>query len=199
MNNIGMKLGNLGVRGLLTLFVITFFTLSYSQTKRGLIVAIGEYPTETKWRPINSVNDVPLVRSALQKQGFQSNEITVLINEKATKKAIVKAIEDLASASQIGDIVVLHFSSHGQQVEDQNGDELDGYDEAIVAYGAPAEYKADYDFSDHLIDDELEALLNKLRLKVGPSGDVLVFVEAIQIIIFDGVLEIVVNGKHFNV
>ncbi len=178
MNNVRMILRNLGIRGLLALFFITLVTLSYSQTKRGLIVAIGEYPKETKWSPINSVNDVPLIRSALQKQGFLSSDITVLINEEATKKAIVKAIEDLASASKMGDIIVLHFSSHGQQVEDQNGDELDGYDEAIVAYGAPAYYKADYDFSDHLIDDELEALLYMLRLKLGRSGDVLVFVDA---------------------
>lgn len=152
--------------------------LSYSQTKRGLIIAIGDYPENTEWRDISSANDVPLIRSAMQKQGFQSENINVLLNEQATKDKIVGAINDLISRSKTGDIVILHFSSHGQQIEDDNGDELDGYDEAIVAYGAPAKYTPDYDFSQHLRDDELEILLQNLRLKVGPTGDVIVFVDA---------------------
>lgn len=159
------------------LFLLVSFN-GFTQTKRGLIVAIGEYPEETKWRPINSVNDIPLVRSALQKQGFNSENIHVLKNEEATKQNIVNGIEDLIKATRSGDIVVLHFSSHGQQVEDLSGDELDGYDEAIVAYGAPAFYKEDYDFSQHLLDDELERLLEALQLKVGPTGDVIVFADA---------------------
>lgn len=150
---------------------------SYAQTKRGLIVAIGDY-TGTEWRQISSANDIPLIRSALQKQGFQSNNIQILQDSAATKSNIVKSFEDLIDQSSKGDIVVVHFSSHGQQVEDDNNDELDGYDEAIVAYGAPAKYKEGYDFSKHLRDDELEVLLNRLRAKVGPAGDVMVLVDA---------------------
>ena len=35
-----------------------------------------------------------------------------------------------------GDIVYLHFSCHGQPVEDLDGDEKDGWDESIVPYDA---------------------------------------------------------------
>ena len=134
--------------------------------------------TPPDWRDISSVNDIPLVRSALIKQGFQSKDIGVLKNEEATKAGIVKAIKDLTASCKKGDVVILHFSSHGQQIEDDNGDEVDGYDEAIVPYGAPPSYKDGYDFSQHLRDDELESLLFDLRLKIGPTGDVIVFADA---------------------
>jgi hypothetical protein len=114
----------------------------------------------------------------LVKQGFQSSNIAILQDAAATKEAIVQSIETLIKTSNKGDIVVIHFSSHGQQIEDDNGDELDGYDEAIVAYGAPAYYEEDYDFSQHLRDDELEVLLERLRHKVGRDGDVIVFADA---------------------
>ncbi|MBO6518191.1 MAG: caspase family protein [Bacteroidia bacterium] len=160
------------------LILILLTTVCFGQTKRALIVAIGDYPAETKWSAINSLNDVPLIRSALLKQDFKSENIAVLKNEEATKTSIVSSIETLIKTAEKGDIVVLHFSSHGQQVEDLSGDELDGYDEAIVAYGAPAFYSPDYDFSDHLLDDELDELLHRLRTKLGKSGDVIVFADA---------------------
>ncbi len=163
---------------LLTGVLVTSISVANAQTKRGLIVAIGDYPTDTKWRTINSANDIPLVRSALVKQGFQSSDIAIVQDKDATKEAIVNSIEALIKSSKKGDIVVIHFSAHGQQIEDDNGDELDGYDEAIVAYGAPAYYEEDYDFSQHLRDDELEVLLERLRHKIGPNGDVIVFADA---------------------
>ena len=95
---------------------------SVGQTKRGLIVAIGDYGPGSKWRPISSLNDAPLVRSAMQKQGFDAGNINVLKNESATKKNIIGALQDLAKNSKAGDIVIIHISSHGQQIEDDNGD-----------------------------------------------------------------------------
>jgi len=151
---------------------------SVGQTKRGLIVAIGDYGPGSKWRPISSLNDVPLVRSAMQKQGFDAGNINVLKNESATKKNIIGALQDFAKNSKAGDIVIIHFSSHGQQIEDDNGDELDGYDEAIVTYGAPTEFDPDYDFSCHIRDDELDILIKKIQAKVGKSGDVIVMADA---------------------
>ena len=56
-----------------------------AQTKRGLIVAIGDYPESGQspdWRDISSVNDIPLIRSALQKQGFKSDNISNIVRPK---------------------------------------------------------------------------------------------------------------------
>ncbi|MFT7592425.1 MAG: hypothetical protein ACI9UJ_002362 [bacterium] len=168
-------------KAFLLICLLALASFLQAQTKRGLIVAIGDYPetgSNPDWPDISSINDIPLIRSALQKQGFQSENINVIKNEEATKKGIVEAIRKLTSSCQKGDINILHFSSHGQQIEDDNKDEIDGYDEAIVPYGAPAEYKDGYDFSQHLRDDELESLLMELRLKAGPHGDVIMFADA---------------------
>ncbi len=169
---------NLYTKLALFLVLITSFIFTNAQTKRGFIVAIGDYPEDTDWRDISSENDIPLIRSALQKQGFTSDKIKVLKNAEATKENIVKGLTVLSKECTKGDIVVIHFSSHGQQIEDNNNDEIDGYDEAIVAYGAPAKYDPNYDFSKHLRDDELESLLQAIRFKIGPTGDLVVFADA---------------------
>ncbi|MCB9262303.1 MAG: caspase family protein [Flavobacteriales bacterium] len=168
------------------LVVFGLFLMGYlrtqAQVKRGFIVAIGDYPQTSAddrgWRDISSANDVPLIRTALQKQGFLAQNIDVLQDSLATKEAIVKGFEKLIASAKSGDVIFIHFSSHGQQVEDLNGDELDGFDEAIVAYGAPAFYEDDYDFSKHLLDDEIEVFVLRLRQKVGPKGDVIMLADA---------------------
>ena len=60
-------------------------------------------------------------------------QVTLLTNEKATLKAIRKAIfEDLPKETRPGDMVVLYFSCHGGRCPDTNGDETDGLDEYLV-------------------------------------------------------------------
>ncbi|MBI1307885.1 MAG: hypothetical protein GC181_14875 [Bacteroidetes bacterium] len=161
---------------LFSLILALLPVLSFAQQKRALIVAIGDYPPETKWRHISSLNDIPLVQSALKIQGF--NDFTILKNEQATKKGIVDAIRDLQNRAEKGDVLVLHFSSHGQRIADDNGDELDGYDEAIVTYNAHAFYSETYHGEEHLRDDEIEILIEGLRQKVGKDGDVLMIADA---------------------
>lgn len=155
------------------------FSLHVGAEKRALIVAIGSYPVNSGWNKINSENDVPIIKGALMNQGFNSINIDVLINEKATKEGIVKSLDKLISKSKYGDVVVFHFSGHGQQVTDLNGDEIDGKDEALVPYDAP---KTNFELASkakfHLIDDELSVFLNQLRRKVGSKGDVLFFIDA---------------------
>lgn len=51
-----------------------------------------------------------------------------------TKHNIQKKIETVLSFAQPGDAVVLHFSGHGTQIKDVNGDETDGLDEALYVY-----------------------------------------------------------------
>jgi hypothetical protein len=144
--------------------------------KHALIVAIGDYPEETDWTVINSANDIVLIKQALEKQGF--TRFIVIQDEEADKTGIIKAFAELKSGVEPGDIVAVHFSSHGQQIYDDNADEVDGKDEAIVAYGAPAYYDAGYKGENHLRDEELGALLDEIRLVSGPKGDVLVFLDA---------------------
>jgi hypothetical protein len=169
-------------RVIISLFLIFFICQAEAQTKRALIVAIGKYDfIKTKWKPINVDNDVVLVQETLKKQNFPAENITVLKDEAATKEAIIKALDQLAQQSGAGDIVVVHFSSHGQQLEDDGNDEMDKLDEVIVPYGAvytsnPVEfpkYAPGY-FRDDLFGEKVTAIRNKL----GSKGDLLVLLDA---------------------
>lgn len=148
----------------------------YIPVKRALIVAVGTYNDEENWSNLGSANDVELMKNALLKQDFK--DIRVLLNQEADKNGIIKAFQELTKNSNPDDVCVIHFSSHGQQVFDFDGDELDGLDESIVPYGAPATAAKGYKGEKHLKDDELGTLLNNLRAKLGPKGDVLVTVDA---------------------
>ena len=165
----------------LSCFVTRF---SYSQTKRALIVAIGNYPNPVKnrWKVIDSENDIPLIKNALViNQQFNENNIRVLVDSQATKKGIVDALDELIATSNKGDIVVIHFSSHGEQIEDDNNDEMDGLDETIVPYGAvfssdPEKFAQDT--SGYLRDDLFGEKATQLRNKLGRAGDLLVILDA---------------------
>lgn len=155
-----------------------------SPQKRALIVAIETYSPESGWRDISSGNDVPLMSRALIAQGFDAGSIRVLRDEEADKDGILRAFrETLIEPAQPGDIVVFHVSSHGQQITDDDpNEELDGYDEALVPYDAPASEREvegrDYRGEKHLRDDELADAITSLRRKVGPTGNVIVFLDS---------------------
>ena len=106
----------------------------------------------------------------LKSYGFKQNNIITLINQEATKRNIVKAFDLLTDRVKKGDRIYLHFSCHGQQVVDLNDDEPDGLDEAIIPYDAMRRFKSGvYEGENHLIDDEIEIYLDRLRTKTGAS------------------------------
>jgi len=158
------------------------FTFSglQAQNKRALVIAVGDYNyATTRWRPISSAQDVPLIKNALLTQGFKEADIRLLQDKDADKAGIVKAFDDLAANTNPGDVVFVHFSGHGQQIEDNDGDEIDGFDEALIPVNARQFFKKDvYEGENHLRDDEFGKLLNTVREKAGPKGNVMVVVDA---------------------
>jgi hypothetical protein len=171
---------NFTIRLLIALsFLIFSFLPVESQTKWALIIGIGAYPVESGWYTIHGDNDVPLISNALIQRGFNQNNIITLINEQATKKNILKKFDELKVKSHVNDIIYIHFSTHGQQVVDLDGDEEDGLDEAIIPYDACKTFVSGvYEGKNHLIDDELYKLLSALRRKIGKSGSILVVLDA---------------------
>lgn len=147
-------------------------------------MAVGEYPATSKIKPIASVNDVKYIKAALSRNGFEQKNIDTLINSKATKAAILNALEQLSVKVKKGDIVVVHFSCHGQQIRDQRTielgkDEDDGYDEAFLPYDALPKYNpTGYKGENHLRDDDLYPLLLNIRKKLGSEGSLLVLLDA---------------------
>lgn len=149
---------------------------SQAQQKYALIVAISDYPSESGWSTINSTNDLDLLQPEFERLGFHT---TILSDQEATKKNILKALTHLTKQIQSNNEVCLHFSCHGQQMEDTNEDETDGLDEALIPFDANLTYKKGiYEGKNHLCDDELESHLNVIRKKLGPNGSLIVTLDA---------------------
>jgi len=170
------------------LLILFFFELycsvSTAQAPRkiALIVAVGDYPVNSGWAKINSANDADLVREVLLRQGFKKSDITILRDQEATREGILLAMRKrLIEAAKPGDVLYFQFSGHGQQVADDNGipDELDGYDEALVPIDSPMKYGENGYTGQKLIrDEEIGALFQKARQRIGPKGNLLVILDA---------------------
>lgn len=160
---------------LILICTIGFFSVSNSQAKnRALLIGISQYSPDYNWTTISGTNDVDLIKGKLK--DFSIKELK---NEQATYKNIIKEFERLIQQSKPSDIVYIHFSGHGQPVEDYDGDEADGWDEAFVPYDAGEKYLAGkYEGDKHLIDDTLNGLLERLRLKLGSAGYLYVVIDA---------------------
>lgn len=98
-----------------------------------------------------------------EKYGF--NEIRMLNedpaepeNERPTKKNILEGMRWLVDDCMPGDALVLHYSGHGVQRKDKNGDELTGMDDALV----PLDFKK----KGLLVDDEI----NEIIVRKIPTG-----------------------------
>lgn len=132
--------------------------------------------TDYQWNNINGVEDVNLLSPTLKEQGFM---LTSVLDEQATFQNITTQLISFINKTKKGDVVYLHFSTHGQPVEDLDGDEEDGWDEAIVPIDAYKLYKkGQYEGKHHLLDDQLNKYVKKLREKIGPSGFLYVVIDA---------------------
>ena len=167
---------------LVLIFLLLFCVTSLkSQNKRAFLIGISEYTTlleksDNDWSNIHGANDVELLSQTLKKQNFSIRKLT---NKAATAKKIRNELASFISSCRPGDIVYLHFSCHGQPVEDLNGDEEDGWDEALIPVNAQKQFvKGKYEGQNHIIDDEINRYLRSIRTKVGAKGFVYVVIDA---------------------
>ncbi|GJN31669.1 hypothetical protein PR202_gn00032 [Eleusine coracana subsp. coracana] len=106
------------------------------------------------------LNDVRAMRHLLcHKFGFPSDAILELTagarceTEKEepwmapTRENLLRAMRWLVDGTSCGDSLVFHFSGHGTQKPDLNGDEVDGYNEALCPL--------DVEESGKILDDEI--------------------------------------------
>jgi len=121
-----------------------------------LLVGINDY------RQINDlsgcVNDITNIRDVLLKYfGFTVPDVRVLADSRATKKNIMDRLKWLVTGSKKGDTLIFHYSGHGTQIRDRDGDDLkDHKDEAICPW--------DTDWDGGLIlDDDLSNIFKNLQ------------------------------------
>ncbi|RNC86717.1 MAG: caspase family protein [Winogradskyella sp.] len=166
------------MKRIILLLLCLTFSLSTFAEKYGLIVAVGDYQPKTGWSKISSVNDVPLIKGALLKHDFKDENIIILKDAEATRLGILNAFEALQEKLKPGDIVVIHYSGHGQQIFDNNGDEIDDKDEALVPYDALVRYTSNYKGENHIRDDELGNIIANYRNAIGKDGQLLMLLDS---------------------
>jgi hypothetical protein len=130
---------------------------------RALLIGIGTYASlPEKMFLEGPKNDVPLIEKLLkEKHGYAADQIRILLDKDASRASILASIDEwLVNGTQPGDRVYLYFSGHGLQVKDASGDEEDGLDEALSTYDIVA---GDGDWSNVILDDEIDAMLAKLK------------------------------------
>lgn len=161
--------------------LVLCFGVSLEAKNRALLVGIGNYNTNsTGWSVIHGNNDVSLLSKKLKSKGF---EIITLTDKKATKVNVIDSLTKLESTVAKGDLVYIHFSGHGQLIEDMNNDEQGDLDQSFVCYDAcfSPKYKVGgkaYRGQNHLVDDELFPYLNRIKSKVGSKGNVIVIFDS---------------------
>lgn len=115
--------------------------------RQALCVGIDDYPTS----PLHGcVADADAWGATLGELGFQ---VSSLKNAAATRDSILTELKTLIDTSKAGDVVVFQFAGHGTEVDDLDGDEVDGTngpkDEALCPYDiAEGAFVIDDDIAD---------------------------------------------------
>ncbi|XP_078436787.1 metacaspase-4-like [Wolffia australiana] len=127
--------------------------------KKALLVGCNYPGTKAELR--GCINDVMrMQRSLVERFGFAEEDITILIDTDdrytlPTGANIRRAMADLVSGAEPGDVLFFHYSGHGTRLPAETGEDDDtGYDECIV----PCDMNL-------ITDDDFRALVDKL-----PSG-----------------------------
>src|SRR5688572_25400270 len=113
--------------------------------KKAVLIGINRYrmPGADLRGCVNDVNNLQSVLTG--HYGFVKSDIKVLTDFDATKKAMQAAIRTLITNAKKGDVLLLHYSGHGSNVPDKDGDEADKRDEILCP--------TDLDWKDPLTDD----------------------------------------------
>jgi hypothetical protein len=116
--------------------------------RRAVLCGINNYKTAPTLR--GCLNDVENIKSLLINHfQFDVSDIHLLKDDEVIKRNVVGQWKWLTENAVNGDTLVFHFSGHGSNVVDLDGDEEDGRDEITCLY--------DMDFNNpnsYILDDE---------------------------------------------
>lgn len=123
----------------------------------GLCIGIDKYPEGNAL--FGCVGDARQWKALLEEK-LHFDRVQIVTDEHATRDGIVAAVGSLLDDAKPGDVVVIQYSGHGTSLPDDDGDEADGTDEALVPI--------DYDKAHFITDDDIRGFLTS-RLKEGVS------------------------------
>lgn len=90
----------------------------------------------------------------IERHGYKPDDMVVLTDDSRnprqipTRANMIAAMQWLVQGARANDALFFHYSGHGGQTKDKDGDEDDGYDEVI--------YPLDFKQAGHIVDDERE-------------------------------------------
>ncbi|KAG0353666.1 Ca(2+)-dependent cysteine protease [Gamsiella multidivaricata] len=124
--------------------------------KRALFVGINYFRQRNELR--GCINDVKNIKAFVIRQfGFKEEDCVTLTDDQRdptripTKANIIAGMQWLVRDARPNDSFFFHFSGHGGQTEDKDGDEDDGYDETI--------YPVDHERAGTIIDDTMHDIM----------------------------------------
>ena len=117
--------------------------------KNALCVGINNYPG-TNMDLAGCVNDAKDWKAELAGRGYTVKQ---LLDEEATRAAIVQALEALVGGAKDGDSLVFTFSGHGSWLPDDDADEPDARDEMMCPH--------DITNDQYLMDDDLHTIFSR--------------------------------------
>lgn len=137
------------------------YNFRYSQCtgkRKALLIGINYFGQKGQLR--GCINDVKNMSSYLnQAFGYAREDMVILTDDQQnpmsqpTKVNILRAMHWLVKDAQPNDSLFFHYSGHGGQTPDLDGDEDDGYDEVI--------YPVDFRAAGHIVDDEMHRIMVK--------------------------------------
>ncbi|KAI9717242.1 MAG: Ca(2+)-dependent cysteine protease [Chrysothrix sp. TS-e1954] len=126
--------------------------------RKALLIGINYFGQRGQLR--GCINDVKNMSGYLNGHfGYKREDMVILTDDQQnpmsqpTKGNILRAMHWLVKDARPNDSLFFHYSGHGGQTKDLDGDEEDGYDEVI--------YPVDFRQVGHVVDDEMHDLLVK--------------------------------------
>ncbi|VDB86646.1 unnamed protein product [Peniophora sp. CBMAI 1063] len=138
----------------------------YSQCtgkRKALCIGINYFGQNAELK--GCINDARNIqRFLMERYQYKKEDMVMLTDDQQdprsqpTKENIIRAMQWLVSDAQPNDSLFFHYSGHGGQTKDLDGDEADGYDEVI--------YPVDFKQNSHIVDD----VMHDIMVKPLPAG-----------------------------
>ncbi len=104
-------------------------------TKRAVLVGIDDFSDRAIPPLAGCVADAQAIAALLtQRFGFAEADVKLLVGARATKDAILRAIDWLGMTAAPGDTSVLFLATYGSHLPNERGDDRDGLDQVFASY-----------------------------------------------------------------
>lgn len=97
---------------------LSLITLSPARADQALLIGVNQYPGLAEGSLEGCVNDAQAMADALKKYGF---DVTLILNEKATRQAIMDGFAAAKAKNKPGERFVFFFAGHGTRLSGGGG------------------------------------------------------------------------------